>query len=80
MAAIILPTMINSVLAADPLLQAAVDACLAESPSGNCLCNTGCGIFNTPIQSWDVKQFTDFERLLVIDLKSIEDPLLVLNT
>ena len=47
----------------DADLKAAVDACIQESPTGDCKCENGCGSYNGPIGEWDVSRVTDMKSL-----------------
>ena len=53
----------KEVAAQDADLKAAVDACISESPSGDCKCENGCGNYNGPIGEWDVSKVTDMKNL-----------------
>ena len=48
---------------ADPTLYVAVDACIHESPTGDCKCENGCGKYNGPISEWDVSNVTNMKYL-----------------
>ena len=47
----------------DADLQAAVNACIQESSTGDCKCENGCGNYQGTITAWDVTRVTNMENL-----------------